>query len=100
MPGVDHAHARARWTGRTLRVEIEAFLNPETTLAEAVQIGRSVASVLTPAPNYFGRFTASAPAALCIRASRIARAGRAQVEAIATWLTATSATIGPVGNPA
>jgi len=23
VPGVLHAHARARWTGRTLRVEIE-----------------------------------------------------------------------------
>jgi cation diffusion facilitator family transporter len=48
VPGVDHAYARARWTGRTLRVEVEGFLKPDTTLAEADLIGRSVAAVLTP----------------------------------------------------
>jgi cation diffusion facilitator family transporter len=48
VPGVDHASARARWTGRTLRVEVEGFLNPDTTLAEADLIGRSVATALTP----------------------------------------------------
>jgi cation diffusion facilitator family transporter len=46
VAGVDHAHARARWTGRTLRIEIEAFLNPETTIAEADHIGHLVASAL------------------------------------------------------
>jgi cation diffusion facilitator family transporter len=48
VPGVDHAHARARWTGRTLRVEVEGFLTPDTTLAEADEIGRKVAAALTP----------------------------------------------------
>jgi cation diffusion facilitator family transporter len=48
VPGVNQAHARARWTGRTLRIEIEAFLDPVTTLAEADQIGRHVATALTP----------------------------------------------------
>jgi cation diffusion facilitator family transporter len=48
VPGVNHAHARARWTGRTLRIEVEAHLNPDTTLAHADQIGHSVASALTP----------------------------------------------------
>jgi cation diffusion facilitator family transporter len=48
VPGVEHAHARARWTGRTLRIEVEGFLNPDTTLAEADQIGRNVASALEP----------------------------------------------------
>jgi divalent metal cation (Fe/Co/Zn/Cd) transporter len=28
VPAVIHAHARARWTGRTLRVEVEAGLIP------------------------------------------------------------------------
>lgn len=48
VPGVNHAHARARWTGRTLRIEVEAFLNPNITIAEADQIGHNVASALTP----------------------------------------------------
>ena len=46
LPGVVHAHARARWTGRTLRVEVEGFLDPKTPLAAADQIGRGVASAL------------------------------------------------------
>ena len=48
VPGVNHAHARARWTGRTLRIEVEAFLNPDITIAEADEIGRLVATALTP----------------------------------------------------
>jgi hypothetical protein len=43
-----HAHARARWTGRTLRVEVEGFLDPGTPLAAADQIGRRVAAALAP----------------------------------------------------
>src|SRR6266568_2022849 len=31
VPGVVHAHARARWTGRTLRVEIEGWVDPGLT---------------------------------------------------------------------
>jgi cation diffusion facilitator family transporter len=46
VPGVQHAHARARWTGRTLRVEVEGFLDPKTPLAAADQIGRGLASAL------------------------------------------------------
>ncbi|GAC1408468.1 MAG: cation diffusion facilitator family transporter [Mycobacterium sp.] len=41
--GVVHAHARARWTGRTLRVEVEGWLGPDTTVADADRIGRLVA---------------------------------------------------------
>jgi cation diffusion facilitator family transporter len=48
VPGVNHAHARARWTGRTLRIEVEALLNPDITLGEADQIGHHVATALTP----------------------------------------------------
>jgi divalent metal cation (Fe/Co/Zn/Cd) transporter len=43
VAGVGHAHARARWTGRTLRLEIEGWIDAETTVAEADAIGRAVA---------------------------------------------------------
>lgn len=42
--GVHHAHARARWTGRSLRVEVEAWLEPKLTLAESEEIGRQAAA--------------------------------------------------------
>jgi divalent metal cation (Fe/Co/Zn/Cd) transporter len=29
VPGVIHAHARARWTGRTLRIELEGWVDPD-----------------------------------------------------------------------
>lgn len=41
--GVVHAHARARWTGRTLRVEIEAWVDPELSAREADVLGHLVA---------------------------------------------------------
>ncbi len=63
VPGVLHAHVRARWTGRTLRVEVEGFLDPETPLAEADRIGRSVASTLAPQIPEMHSFTWSARAA-------------------------------------
>ena len=43
VPGVRHAHARARWTGRTLRVEIEGWVDAATTVADADALGRLVA---------------------------------------------------------
>jgi cation diffusion facilitator family transporter len=43
-PGVAHAHARARWTGRTLRVEVEGWLDSTTTIANSDSIGRDVAT--------------------------------------------------------
>jgi len=43
VPGVRHAHARARWTGRTLRLELEGWLDPATTTAAADALGRAVA---------------------------------------------------------
>jgi len=30
VPGVEHAHLRARWLGRTLLVEVEAFIPSAT----------------------------------------------------------------------
>jgi cation diffusion facilitator family transporter len=47
VPGVIHAHARARWTGRTLRVEIEGWVDPDLPARDADAIGRQVAEVLS-----------------------------------------------------
>jgi cation diffusion facilitator family transporter len=44
--GVMHAHARARWTGRTLRLEVEGWVQAATTVAEADRIGHLVADRL------------------------------------------------------
>jgi divalent metal cation (Fe/Co/Zn/Cd) transporter len=63
VPGVQHAHARARWTGRTLRVEVEGFLDPDIRLAAADRIGRSVASALTAEIPDMHSFTWTARAA-------------------------------------
>ena len=47
VPGVIHAHARARWTGRTLRVEIEGWIDPDTTARDADALGRLVAEEIS-----------------------------------------------------
>ena len=46
VPGVVHAHARARWTGRTLRIEIEGWVDPDLTAREADSLGRQVADAV------------------------------------------------------
>jgi cation diffusion facilitator family transporter len=43
VPGVIHAHARARWTGRTLRVEVEGWVDPGLSARDADALGRLVA---------------------------------------------------------
>jgi hypothetical protein len=48
MPGVIHAHPRARWTGHTLRAEIEGWADPELPGTDAGAIGRLVAGQITP----------------------------------------------------
>ncbi|WP_375484216.1 cation diffusion facilitator family transporter [uncultured Mycobacterium sp.] len=63
ISGVEHAHARARWTGRTLRVEVEGFLNPDIPLALADEIGRRVAAALAPQIPEMRSFTWTARAA-------------------------------------
>lgn len=63
VPGVTHAHARARWTGRTLRVEVEGFLDPQTPLEAADRIGRLVAEALAPRIPDMHNFTWTARAA-------------------------------------
>jgi cation diffusion facilitator family transporter len=46
VAGVVHAHARARWTGRTLRVEIEGWVDPDLPAREADALGRQVATAV------------------------------------------------------
>jgi cation diffusion facilitator family transporter len=46
VPEVHHAHARARWTGRNLRVEIEGWVDAGTTVTEADRIGHLVATAV------------------------------------------------------
>ena len=46
VPGVVHAHARARWTGRTLRVEIEGWVDPDLPVRQADSLGRQVADAI------------------------------------------------------
>ena len=47
VPGVIHAHARARWTGRTLRVEIEGWVDPGLAARDADALGREVAGEIS-----------------------------------------------------
>ena len=57
VPGVIHAHARARWTGRILRVEIEGWVDPDLQAREADALGRLVAQSLSRQLPEAGRFT-------------------------------------------
>jgi cation diffusion facilitator family transporter len=47
VPGVIHAHARARWTGRTLRVEVEGWVDPDLTVRAADTLGTQVAEAIS-----------------------------------------------------
>src|SRR6478609_7953560 len=46
VPGVIHAHARARRTGQTLRIEIEGWVDPDMPIRDADKLGRQVATAL------------------------------------------------------
>jgi cation diffusion facilitator family transporter len=63
VPGVIHAHARARWTGRTLRVEIEGWVDPDLTARQADDLGRQVADAIASELPEAGSFTWAARAA-------------------------------------
>jgi cation diffusion facilitator family transporter len=63
VPGVIHAHARARWTGRTLRVEIEGWVDPELPTREADAAGRRVADEISRQLPEAGSLTWTARAA-------------------------------------
>lgn len=65
VPGVIHAHARARWTGRTLRVEIEGWVDPDLAAKDGDALGRMVADELSrqlPEAGSFTWITRAAPA--------------------------------------
>lgn len=57
VPGVRHAHARARWTGRTLRVEVEGWVDADSTVARADEIGQQVAARVAEALPEVRNFT-------------------------------------------
>lgn len=63
VPGVIHAHARARWTGRTLRLEIEGWVHPESSARDADALGRRVADEISRQIPEAGSFTWSTRAA-------------------------------------
>src|SRR6516225_8770829 len=63
VPGVRHAHARARWTGRTLRVEIEGWVDPGLPARDADAIGRHVAAAIAQQVPETGSFTWTSRAA-------------------------------------
>ena len=63
VAGVVHAHARARWTGRTLRVEIEGWVDPGLTTRDADMIGRLVADAVARRLPEAGSLTWAARAA-------------------------------------
>jgi cation diffusion facilitator family transporter len=62
VDGVAHAHARARWTGRTLRVEVEGWVDPDLTVSEADALGRQVALAVVQQVPDIGSFTWTARA--------------------------------------
>jgi cation diffusion facilitator family transporter len=57
VPGVIHAHARARWTGRTLRIEVEGWVDPELPAKDADALGRQVAGQISRQLPQAGSFT-------------------------------------------
>jgi cation diffusion facilitator family transporter len=57
VPGVIHAHARDRWTGRTLRVEIEGWVDPDLPARDADALGRLVARQISRQLPQAGSFT-------------------------------------------
>ena len=63
VDGVVHAHARARWTGRTLRVEIEGWVDPGLTVTGADALGQQVAEAVAREVPDAGSLTWTARAA-------------------------------------
>jgi cation diffusion facilitator family transporter len=57
LPGVIHAHARARWTGRVLRVEIEAWVDPGLTARQGDALGGQAAAAVAHRVPDVGSFT-------------------------------------------
>lgn len=63
VTGIIHAHARARWTGRTLRIEIEGWIDPDVSTRDADALGRQAATAIAEAIPDAGSFTWTARAA-------------------------------------
>ena len=63
VPGVVHAHARARWTGRTLRIEIEGWVDQDLTARDADALGQRVAGAIAAQLPRAGSLTWAARAA-------------------------------------
>jgi cation diffusion facilitator family transporter len=63
VDGVVHAHARARWTGRTLRVEVEGWVDPGLPVSAADALGQQVARAVASGVPEAGSFTWTARAA-------------------------------------
>jgi divalent metal cation (Fe/Co/Zn/Cd) transporter len=63
MPGVVHAHARATWTDRTLRNEIEGWVAPDLTAGDADALGQRVAGAIAARLPQAGSLTWAARAA-------------------------------------
>jgi cation diffusion facilitator family transporter len=57
VDGVVHAHGRARWTGRTLRVEVEGWTDPNLTVSQADALGQQVALAVARQLPDMGSFT-------------------------------------------
>jgi divalent metal cation (Fe/Co/Zn/Cd) transporter len=56
-------HARARWTGRTLRVEVEGWVDPGLAVSDADVLGQRVALAVAQGVPDMGSFTWTARAA-------------------------------------
>jgi divalent metal cation (Fe/Co/Zn/Cd) transporter len=60
VAGVEHAHARARWTGRVLRVEVEGWVDHGLTVSDADVIGQLAARAVAERVPEMSSFTFSA----------------------------------------
>lgn len=47
--GASHAHVRARWAGRSLLIEIEAFIDGAVTISDADELGRRIRAAVRAA---------------------------------------------------
>lgn len=46
IPGIGHAHAYARWTGRTLRIEVEGWVDPTLSVHHADELSCRVSNAI------------------------------------------------------
>jgi divalent metal cation (Fe/Co/Zn/Cd) transporter len=49
VPGIAHAHVRARWMGRSLLVEVEGFVPADTRVEAGEALGRAVEEAVAAA---------------------------------------------------